>query len=108
MKGTAVETVGDVTGAKSWAESGRQEHASGEAEYKSAQAEGYAEGLSDNVRGKKNTIVGAVTGDREQEASGLCSSTQISLAFTNRVFPQVTSRRTRDGRSKTLIAQPKL
>jgi len=70
VKGTAVETVGDVTGAKSWTESGGQEHASGEAEYKAAQAKGYAEGLSDNVLGKKDTIVGAVTGDREQEASG--------------------------------------
>jgi hypothetical protein len=97
-----------VTGAKSWAESGRQEHASGEAEYKAAQAEGYAEGLSDNVRGKKDTVVGAVTGDREQEGSGLCSSTQFSLAITNRIFPQVTSSRIKDGRSKTLTAHPKL
>jgi len=108
MKGTATETVGDVTGAKSWSESGRQEHASGEAEYKAAQAEGYAEGLSDNVRGKKDTIVGAVTGDREQEASGLYPSTQFALAITNGIYPQVTSGRIKDRRSKTLTAHPKL
>ncbi|KAI9455247.1 hypothetical protein BJY52DRAFT_1280860 [Lactarius psammicola] len=59
-----------MTGNKSWTESGKQEHASGEAEYKAAQAKGYAEGTLDRMGGKKDTIVGAVTGDREQEASG--------------------------------------
>ena len=101
MKGTVVETVGDVTGATSWSESGKQEHATGEAEYKAAQAKGYVEGLSDNVRGKKDTIVGAVTGDRQQETSGLCSSTQFVLAITNGVYPQVMSSRRKDRRRKT-------
>jgi len=66
--------VGDVTDAKSWTESGKQEHASGEAEYNAARAKGYAEGTLDRLRGKKDTVVGAISGDREQEASGVYTS----------------------------------
>lgn len=70
MKGTAVEAVGNLTGATSWQQSGRDEHAAGEYEYQAAQAEGYVEGTKDRVGGRKDAIVGAVTGDRQQEATG--------------------------------------
>ncbi|OBZ73822.1 hypothetical protein A0H81_06375 [Grifola frondosa] len=70
MKGTAVETIGNLTGATSWQESGKQEHTQGEAEYKAAQAKGYAEGTMDRLGGKKDAIVGAITGDGQQEATG--------------------------------------
>ena len=59
-----------MTGAESWQQSGREEHAKGEAEYKAAQAKGYAEGTMDRMGGKKDAVIGALTGDRQQEASG--------------------------------------
>ena len=42
----------------------------GEGEVKAGKARGYAEGTGDRLAGKKDSVVGAVTGDREQQASG--------------------------------------
>ncbi|EKM52400.1 uncharacterized protein PHACADRAFT_260747 [Phanerochaete carnosa HHB-10118-sp] len=69
-KGNVVEMVGNATGWESWQTSGREEHAQGEAEYKAAQVKGYAEGGVDRLGGKKDAVVGAMTGDRQQEAAG--------------------------------------
>ncbi|PIL26095.1 hypothetical protein GSI_11849 [Ganoderma sinense ZZ0214-1] len=69
-KGTATETLGSTTGSESWQQAGAEEHAQGEREYNAAQAQGYAEGTKDRMGGRKDAVFGAVTGDREQEASG--------------------------------------
>lgn len=71
--------VGNMTGSESWAKSGRDEHAQGEAEYKAAQAKGYAEGAVDRVTGKKDAVVGALTGDRQQETTGKSQIDPIAL-----------------------------
>ena len=66
-----MESIGNVTGSPAWQSSGKQEHAAGETETKLAQAKGYAEGTMDRLTGKKDTIVGAVMGDKQQELAGM-------------------------------------
>ncbi|KAI0350988.1 hypothetical protein OH77DRAFT_1411926, partial [Trametes cingulata] len=70
MKGSAKETLGNLTGSQSWTQSGKQEHTAGETEYNAAQAKGYAEGTKDRIGGRKDAVVGALTGDRQQETTG--------------------------------------
>ena len=70
LKGTAVEGIGNATGWTDWQTSGRDEHARGEAEYRAAQAQGYAEGARDRLGGRKDAVVGVLAGDREREAAG--------------------------------------
>ncbi|KAE9408046.1 mismatched base pair and cruciform DNA recognition protein [Gymnopus androsaceus JB14] len=53
LKGNAVEAIGNLTGAQSWQQSGKVEHAAGEGEYNAA-----------------HSVFGAVKGDKSQQASG--------------------------------------
>ena len=75
VKGTVVETVGNLTGATTWQQSGREEHAAGEAEYNAARAKDYVDGASDRIVGKKDAVLGAISGDHQQEISGTYIST---------------------------------
>ncbi|GAA5976388.1 hypothetical protein JCM11641_005998 [Rhodosporidiobolus odoratus] len=70
LAGTAKATVGDAIGIASLSQSGNEQRAAGNAEYKAAQVQGYAEGTADRLGGKIDRVVGAVTGDKEKEASG--------------------------------------
>ncbi|KAH8922337.1 hypothetical protein BT69DRAFT_1243255 [Atractiella rhizophila] len=68
--GSIKETVGNLTGLGGLESSGASQRRDGDAEYKAAQAQGYAEGTKDRVGGKVDNVVGAVTGDKSQEMSG--------------------------------------
>ncbi|TRM70114.1 hypothetical protein BD626DRAFT_476325 [Schizophyllum amplum] len=70
LKGQAVETVGNLTGAETWQRGGREERVQGDAEYDAARAQGYVEGAADRIGGKKDNIVGAVTGDKNKQFGG--------------------------------------
>ena len=70
VSGTVQEQIGNLTGSKDWQASGKQQHAEGEGEVKAAQAKAYAEGLADQVGGYKDSVVGAVTGDKATQISG--------------------------------------
>jgi uncharacterized protein YjbJ (UPF0337 family) len=63
--------IGNLTGATSWQKSGKEEHTTGEAEYNAAQAKGYVEGTSDRIQGYKDSVVGAITGDKTQQTQGM-------------------------------------
>ncbi|KAL0068103.1 hypothetical protein AAF712_004763 [Marasmius tenuissimus] len=69
-KGDVKETVGGMVGAHGMQQRGQEEHARGKAEYDAARTQGLAQGTQNQVGGKKDSVVGAVTGDRTQQAAG--------------------------------------
>jgi uncharacterized protein YjbJ (UPF0337 family) len=62
--------VGGLTGSEGLQQSGKEQHAQGEAEVKQASAEGYAEGTKDRLGGAKDSVLGAAKGDKSQQAQG--------------------------------------
>ncbi|KAG8952457.1 hypothetical protein FRC04_004517 [Tulasnella sp. 424] len=68
--GNMKETVGKTFGAHNMAQRGREQHAAGEAEISAAKTQGYAEGTADRMVGKKDSVVGAVSGDKTQQTAG--------------------------------------
>ncbi|WVQ71278.1 hypothetical protein IAR50_000804 [Cryptococcus sp. DSM 104548] len=62
--------VGGSTEPSSFTTEGQKQHDQGEAEITAAQARNYVEGVGDRLEGKKDSIVGAVTGDKTQQTSG--------------------------------------
>ena len=86
-----------MIGSASWQQSGKMEHALGEAEYDAAQAKGYAEGLTDRVWGYKDSAVGAVIGNKAEQVATELAVSFFSLDLTHPFVPfaatQVTSAR---------------
>lgn len=61
-----------MAGSQAWSQAGKEEHADGEQEQQAAQAKGYTKGVADRLGGYKDSIVGAVSGDKSQQAAGKC------------------------------------
>ena len=74
--GSIKETIGNAVGAESLAQAGSEQAAKGDAEYKLAQTQEYAEGTADRVGGKIDRVIGAATGDHTKEAAGLAQETK--------------------------------
>ncbi|ORY83584.1 hypothetical protein BCR35DRAFT_303465 [Leucosporidium creatinivorum] len=68
--GSIKETYGAAVGASGLEAAGRDQAAQGEVESNAAQAQAYAEGTADRLGGKLDRVVGAVTGDIEQQQAG--------------------------------------
>ncbi|KIY64704.1 hypothetical protein CYLTODRAFT_492889 [Cylindrobasidium torrendii FP15055 ss-10] len=62
--------VGNITGQRQWAESGRREHANGEAEVNAAKVKGYTEGTKNRFGGWKDSVFGAISGNKSKQSSG--------------------------------------
>jgi hypothetical protein len=71
--------MGKMTGSTGMQESGKEQHARGEAEITQAKAQGYAEGTKERVAGAKDSVLGAVKGDEAQKAQGESSVFATSL-----------------------------
>jgi len=77
VKGTVVETVGNLTGSANLQQSGREEHAAGETEVTAANTKLQTDAVKDKVTGVKDSVVGAVTNDKSQQAQGGCHVSSI-------------------------------
>lgn len=64
-------------GSQSWQQAGKEEHDRAEAEIKAAQAKGYVEGVTDRAGGYKDSVVGAVVGDKSKQIAGKCRGKRL-------------------------------
>ncbi|KAJ7906457.1 hypothetical protein B0H13DRAFT_2020708 [Mycena leptocephala] len=75
MMGSAKEMVGGAVGSDSMQRDGKEQHAKGETEKKTAQTADAADGLYNQVAGMVNKVAGQVMGDSTKEASGKAQET---------------------------------
>ncbi|KAK9767820.1 glutamate decarboxylase gad1 [Basidiobolus ranarum] len=71
--GVVKENVGYAVGSEQMEAEGAARRAEANAEYKKAQAEGYAQGAGEKLKGNIKNTVGAAVGNQQMEAEGKAS-----------------------------------
>ncbi|KAI9293645.1 DNA binding protein [Neoconidiobolus thromboides FSU 785] len=71
--GAIKENVGSVLGNHSLEAKGAAQRTEGDAEYKAAQAKGYAEGAKDSFKGNIKDTVGSAIGNEQMQVEGKAS-----------------------------------
>ena len=87
VKGTAVETIGNLTGSTYLQQAGGDEHAAGEQQVDAAKLKNQGEAVKGKIAGTKDSVVGAVTGDSQQQVSGRCRAPSIDGWDLVSLFP---------------------
>ena len=71
MKGSLKESLGRTFGASGMQRSGAQERVEGHAEFQAATGKGgYGQGTKNRIAGKKDKVLGSLTGNHAQQARG--------------------------------------
>ncbi|ORX91917.1 hypothetical protein K493DRAFT_316956 [Basidiobolus meristosporus CBS 931.73] len=74
--GYVQETAGSVLGNEQMQAEGAAKQAQADAEYKAAQAQGYAQGAGEKLKGNVKDTVGSAIGNEQMQAEGKAGATK--------------------------------
>ncbi|ORX92505.1 DNA binding protein [Basidiobolus meristosporus CBS 931.73] len=74
--GAIKENLGNMMGNEQMQAEGKADRASADAEYKGAQAQGYAQGAGEKIKGNIKDTVGGALGNEQMQAEGKAGATK--------------------------------